>query len=467
MLSTIRKAEMRLFKNPRAMLFIVFWLLVLMTYVSFSYGARGPNVRARMALTFSIVDDGTFIIDKYPTQDSSTHQGHAYSNKAPGSSIVAIPFYLIYKLVYWSSGVKSKADIEHALGFINFGANTLPTFFTAILFYLFLLRSQEFTFHERLFATTSFALGTPVFLFATAFFGHCLAMAFLFASFYLVWKLKNPNEYHHPAWVVLSGFCGGFSIITDYVCFFPIVLGFGYFAIKNLFKPVRLALCFLGASMPVAFILIYNNSCFGDPLTFSVSAQVLPSIFKDSVSFGFPSLSACYEILLGTYRGLLWYSPFLAASVIGVYILLKNKDHRQLLFLLLCGIIPSVFYIISIKTWNGGATYMPRYILTTVPFFALLSAYGFKKVKLLSIALVAVSVANMLVSTAVTVEMPRRARNPLFEFVYPSFFEGKFISTHLFSGLGLSKYATIQILLGAWAGFLILLGALDKEKVDT
>jgi hypothetical protein len=49
-----------------------------------------------------MVDDGTFAIDRGvarwgATADVSPHAGHQYSNKAPGSSMLAVPAYLAAK----------------------------------------------------------------------------------------------------------------------------------------------------------------------------------------------------------------------------------------------------------------------------------------------------------------------------------------------------------------------------------
>src|SRR5437868_11154070 len=58
------------------------------------------NVDSRMALVFAVVDRGTVAIDGYtgdqdllPTMDTAVFNGHIYSDKVFGVSLIGIPVY--------------------------------------------------------------------------------------------------------------------------------------------------------------------------------------------------------------------------------------------------------------------------------------------------------------------------------------------------------------------------------------
>src|SRR4051794_7894624 len=67
---------------------------VVATALSFGYGAGWPDV-SRLGLTESVALHGTLRIDRYAsqTQDRADFAGHAYTDKAPGNSFLALPSF--------------------------------------------------------------------------------------------------------------------------------------------------------------------------------------------------------------------------------------------------------------------------------------------------------------------------------------------------------------------------------------
>ena len=58
----------------------------------------GHQQMSRMALTAAVWDDGALRIDGYPIGvDRAEHDGHVYSDKAPGQPFFAIPAYAAYR----------------------------------------------------------------------------------------------------------------------------------------------------------------------------------------------------------------------------------------------------------------------------------------------------------------------------------------------------------------------------------
>src|SRR5688572_8554683 len=80
----------KLLAQPAAALF----LFALAAYAYF-YQAGGWNQNTRFDLTRAIVEDGTLRIDRFAhnTGDLARRDGHAYCDKAPGVSLLAVPVW--------------------------------------------------------------------------------------------------------------------------------------------------------------------------------------------------------------------------------------------------------------------------------------------------------------------------------------------------------------------------------------
>ena len=76
---------------------VAVWL-ALLTFVTYAYfhGGGGWNQNSQFDLTRAIVERHTFAIDAYAgnTGDVSAYQGHVYTNKAPGLSLLAVIPYM-------------------------------------------------------------------------------------------------------------------------------------------------------------------------------------------------------------------------------------------------------------------------------------------------------------------------------------------------------------------------------------
>jgi len=92
----------RISKTSARSLYFMLFLLFFVTYAYFFQGG-GWNQNARICLTRSIIDHGTFAIDHFKedargmewvnTGDWAYYDGHYYSNKSPGLSFFAVPFF--------------------------------------------------------------------------------------------------------------------------------------------------------------------------------------------------------------------------------------------------------------------------------------------------------------------------------------------------------------------------------------
>src|SRR6185503_8042090 len=63
---------------------------------------NNPNENVRLYMTAALVEEGRYEIDSLRQRwgyvnDAATHGGHHYSVKAPGSSLLAVPPYALYR----------------------------------------------------------------------------------------------------------------------------------------------------------------------------------------------------------------------------------------------------------------------------------------------------------------------------------------------------------------------------------
>ena len=77
------------------------FLAILLSYVYFMprWAMWGPNTK--LDLVMAIVRDSNFSIENYYTNtgDYALYEGVHYSDKAPGTSFLGVPFYSVYHLI--------------------------------------------------------------------------------------------------------------------------------------------------------------------------------------------------------------------------------------------------------------------------------------------------------------------------------------------------------------------------------
>ena len=153
-------------------------ILFFMIFTCYSYflqapaGFHNPNEYSRMYLTKAIVDYGTTSIDdvikKYDiTIDRSLYEGHYYSSKAPGLSLLGIPIYFSQKVLERLFGLELSNN--STLYILHLLCLSLPSALFCIFLYNFLKRlhpSKE----DHLQLAFGYGLGTIAFTYSTLFF---------------------------------------------------------------------------------------------------------------------------------------------------------------------------------------------------------------------------------------------------------------------------------------------------------
>src|SRR5262245_857024 len=126
-------------------------LAVFLAAVAFTYASISGPLRldwthwARMGLVFSIVERGVLNIDTFAedqTGDWALSRGHFYAGKAPGPSLLAVPFYFVQHRLQRALGVADDNGHarELALYIANLATSVVVTLGALALFWVVLER---------------------------------------------------------------------------------------------------------------------------------------------------------------------------------------------------------------------------------------------------------------------------------------------------------------------------------------
>jgi hypothetical protein len=185
-------------KNRTLATEIAIFITLILCYAYFFPRWADPNQNSRLDMVIAVVEDGTFQIDKYVdnTVDYAKVGEHYYSDKAPGAAFLGIPVYAVLKGILDQPVLQSLTDrlansaafqstlreegsgvLEQKVRFalaqvaLTFVAAVLPS---AILGVLLFHVAGWFTtsLTIRLLVTLAYALLSPAFPYAGAFYGH-------------------------------------------------------------------------------------------------------------------------------------------------------------------------------------------------------------------------------------------------------------------------------------------------------
>ncbi len=344
-------------------------LLILIVFVAFIYlismqGITCCNSGSLYALTRAIVDKKKLSINEYldytkylgKPLDYAKRGKNYYTDRPPGLSFAAVPFYLLklnVVLVPVISGI-----------------------LTTILVYLFsmyLVNNELIAFSTALI----FAFCTLNWRYSTTFLIHSLSSLLVLLAVYL-FVLDFP--------ILLIGFIIGIATIVEYT---DCMYAFGIFIYLLFFgNLISLPFLLLGYFIGIIPLLIYNAKCFGSPFTTSYKYS---GHFKWSNSFKTTFVTPMWKGMLGLLfffprkkgvrvpGGLLVVSPVLIFGILGMFYL---SFANFILFLLLT--LPLFLLISKHKTWWAGGAGDYRYLSSMIPLLVIPISLVLKNLDILS-----------------------------------------------------------------------------------
>lgn len=387
------------------------FVLILCTYASF-FSIGEWNQASRYNAIFATVENQDpnipiFSIDafikspqhNFNTGDWSFYDGHYYSNKAPGTTLLGIliyyPLYVIEKLVL-NLNIESEQVALFNSWLLNFFISILPLALACIYFFkLVLLLKNDIRLACLL--TISCFFGTLLFPYSQALWGSTTAAAFNIIGLYYFSQacLFSKDK---------AGLILGIAVLFEYssaliviICLLTLLLS----------KNRRQTIHFLrGGMLPLCLYCIYHSICFGNP--FMPATSYNNPMFLDQHlaggQFRLPQISIALQLLFSGRCGLLTYSPIFIFLPWSFYAWYKSREKRVLLIVSMasCGL----FFLMNcgFNGWHGGQVMGPRYLIPIIPFGVLGLSYVGKNIKLNSIfyLLLSISFFNMLVIGSVS-----------------------------------------------------------------
>jgi hypothetical protein len=406
-----------------------------LTYAYF-YQAGGWNQNSRFALVRAILERHTLQIDAYQlhTGDRAIVDGHYYSDKAPGTSLAALPPAAAARVLARAAGVDP-------LGFPGIAwTSYVATLFTAGLFTVIaaiavfrLTIDWGYSTAAALFAAIAFGIGGPAWCYATLFMGHGIAAGCLAAALATVGTI-NPNEDdgRRRRRLAAIGLACGWAVVTEFQAAVP-AAAIALLAIARLrsdTEPLKAARWLVGAGALCAVVLlVYNQTAFGSPFHVGYqSEEQFAEMRRGFFGISAPEWWRVRELLIGSYRGLLPAWPLAALAPVGLALAARHPRRRAAALVALGTVVYYLLLNASYHYWEGGWAYGPRQMMSAMPFVALglgpLWDAGRTRLRLLLSAAVVFGVALTLVVESTNPQPQATYQQPVRELLWPAFRAG-------------------------------------------
>jgi len=384
-----------------------------------------PNVLSRVYLALAMAGDGTFRIDRWveetDIQDKAEYDGHTYSDKAPGASLLLVPLAALVRAVFGESDVYLLALWLRLLGL------SLPVvgFWLAVRGYFARLTDDPRAADA---VVSAGALGTVFFIYATELFAHATAGMLLFASYLLVRAVvAEPEERGAELRCLAAGAIAGLAFTVDYVVVLAVPVLFLWVA-RSGPRPWRHACLFAAAcAVPLMGWMAYNVACFDHPLRvgfhFHADSDYRPQYRSGLLGIQPPSGEGLWLLLLSPARGLCFLSPVLLLALVGWRRQWRSRSARTDAAMSAAIVGAIVLFAATTVDPGGGWAVASRYLTATVPFLLIGVAGWIRDAERWGLALYAglALVGLMLVPLAAATfpVFPHGVENPIFELAWP------------------------------------------------
>jgi hypothetical protein len=361
-------------------------LIASVLFISYAWFFQGTgwNQNSHFALARALVEQRTVSIDHYQrdTGDKAYYQGHYYSDKAPGLSLAAVPaLAAAIPLTPPQWRPRNAANLQLYVATVCTSSLAIALA-GAVLFVLLL--SWGMTPGASAFAALVFGLGTPMWIYATQFWGHALASACLLFAFAAADRLRRPAGLRRQILLASAvGLGAGWAVVTEYPAAIPAVM-IAVMALIYSWKRTSDqkdflysagALC-LAAGLCLAVVLVYQKSAFGSPfrLGYEYVVNYQETLRHGELGLTYPKLHPLLALLFGKRCGLLLLAPILLVAPLG-FRLLWRASLPRLGLCVSAGI--AVYYLLfnaSYLYWQAGASFGPRYLSPGLPLACLFLA---------------------------------------------------------------------------------------------
>ncbi|HVE57999.1 MAG TPA: hypothetical protein VNB22_14290 [Pyrinomonadaceae bacterium] len=347
-------------KNKGLWILAIYFFLSIYLLPMFPHGGSA-NELTRWATAASLVEKGSFeiswteeLIGK--NVDTARIGDKTYSNKPPGTAVLAAPFYALTRLFI---GAPDASNIRISWFVMRLFLSTLPLLLLA--FWLYGRDSDEISLAALLF-------GTPLFVYSLLFFSHVLVAVLLYFAFRLLYDTERIFLRN----CIAAGFLSGLAVTCEFSAVVPVLI-FGIGLIfadrRNQHRLQNLFIFALGGLPFAAFLLTYNYSVFGSPFALSYAYETFPEWAEVAgqgvFGIGFPTLSNIYLLLFSPSRGLFFFAPLLFLPVITFFTSRERKTLRHRVKI--AAVVVSILVLCGHGAAHGGWAFGARYLVFILP----------------------------------------------------------------------------------------------------
>ncbi|WP_428268858.1 glycosyltransferase family 39 protein [Haliangium sp.] len=413
------------------------WIAIAWLYLySFPYfpAIHSANELPRVYLTWAMAEEGRFAIDTGverwgTTVDVSPVGDHVFSNKAPGSSFLAVPAYLVLAAGKAAAGA-GEPTLAEMVWVCRVFTGVIPSLLFLLLLARFLRRFAAAGGDDddhagadgtRL-AVLGYALGSMAMTYSVLFIAHQLSAVCIGTAYIVITQVVEDRR--DSRWLLAAGAAAGCAPLVDYQAAFAGVPLAAYLIWKLVAarRPLGVLWAALGSIPPVALLLYYHWRAFGSPFKTGYDFSQTFAHFHQQGFLGMtgPTWKAFVGSTLTPDNGLFFLCPMLVLIAPGVLVLWRRgrRDHA-----LLSAAVVLIYlaFISSITFWRGGWQMGPRYITAMLPFAmvpvaaALGAAARRWTTRAGAVAVVVPGVVIYALSCALFPHFPETFKNPVFE----------------------------------------------------
>jgi low affinity Fe/Cu permease len=415
-------------------------LVVIALYVLPLVGSplkTNPNELVRVKLAVSIAYLARVDVEEAAriyglSEDVALVGNRVFCDKAPGLSILAVPVLWLFDSVLPRSTRSSGLDVpaywpmRHLLTFLLVG---LPTVGLSFLIAAIVPLADG---RQRSALAVIIALATPLWTYATVFFGHAPAAALITLAWILLLAPFRQSLAISSQRAVLGGVAAGIAFSTEYPTVLIGAVIFITLLVRRAPMPV-VARAAYGAAAGALPALIYNQIAFGVPWLTGYSFKASPDFraIHSTGLFGisWPSFEATWGVLFSASRGIFFFCPLLLLAPVGLWWMIQRSGWRDAAPIT-AATTAYILFAAGFRDWTAGWCAAARHLVPIIPLLALVALdaaprFAAHRVgRAIVVILVAVSGVNTVLTIALTPFFPPEFSAPLAQLVLPSLADG-------------------------------------------
>jgi hypothetical protein len=386
------------------------------------------------------------------SEDVARRGERIYSDKAPGLSLLAAPITLLLGPLLPpvpDTDLPAFWPLRHLLTLLLVA---LPT---AGLAFVIITCLPGVDTHRRSGLAVIIALATPLWAYATVFFGHAPAAILVTVAWVLLLRPGTSERPPHHLHALLGGVATGFAVTIEYPTVLIAGVIFGALIARRTPLPT-LGWAAAGTIVGLVPALSYHQLAFGAPwltgYTFKAHTGFQAIHARGVLGVSLPSLEALWGVLFSARRGLFFFSPILLLAPIGLWQMVRRHGFRDVAPLAVA-ITIYVFFAAGFVDWEAGWCAAARHLVPIVPLLAIPVLYALvnlgtgRRWNSLVAVLIAFSGVNAALCIALTPFFPPQFTSPLAQLVLPSLIEGVGLHNIVSTIVGLpAMYVVIAII---------------------